>query len=85
MDYKMVRPPPKLCTDNGVMIAWNGVEKWRANIDVLQDFFNVGIEKSCPLGVNLIDDVIKQNISCKWAKLTQLNFAQKQNCVKYTC
>lgn len=25
--YKLIRPPPKLCTDNGVMIAWNGVEK----------------------------------------------------------
>lgn len=25
--YQLVRPPPKLCTDNGVMIAWNGVEK----------------------------------------------------------
>ncbi|KAF5297707.1 hypothetical protein FQA39_LY12038 [Lamprigera yunnana] len=27
LDYKMVRPPPKLCTDNGVMIAWNGMER----------------------------------------------------------
>lgn len=27
MEYRMVRPPPKLCTDNGVMIAWNGVER----------------------------------------------------------
>ncbi|CAH1998374.1 unnamed protein product [Acanthoscelides obtectus] len=26
LGYRMVRPPPKLCTDNGVMIAWNGVE-----------------------------------------------------------
>nr|CAI5837215.1 unnamed protein product [Callosobruchus analis] len=27
LGYRLVRPPPKLCTDNGVMIAWNGVEK----------------------------------------------------------
>lgn len=27
LGYKFVRPPPKLCTDNGVMIAWNGVER----------------------------------------------------------
>lgn len=27
LDYKLVRPPAKLCTDNGVMIAWNGVER----------------------------------------------------------
>ena len=33
--YKLVCPPNNLCTDNGVMIAWNGVEKWRENIDVV--------------------------------------------------
>ena len=22
-------PPPALCTDNGVMVAWNGLERWR--------------------------------------------------------
>lgn len=27
LDYKLVRPPVKLCTDNGIMIAWNGMEK----------------------------------------------------------
>ncbi len=26
---ELVAPPPKYCTDNGVMIAWNGVEKMR--------------------------------------------------------
>lgn len=25
--YKLVVPPPKLCTDNGIMIAWNGLER----------------------------------------------------------
>lgn len=25
--YEIVRPPPKLCTDNGIMIAWNGMER----------------------------------------------------------
>ncbi|KAK5646034.1 hypothetical protein RI129_004498 [Pyrocoelia pectoralis] len=27
LGYKLVRPPHKLCTDNGVMIAWNGIER----------------------------------------------------------
>lgn len=29
-DYglKLVCPPPSLCTDNGVMIAWAGVERY---------------------------------------------------------
>jgi N6-L-threonylcarbamoyladenine synthase len=22
-------PPPKLCTDNGIMIAWAGLESWK--------------------------------------------------------
>ena len=26
---RVVFPPPKYCTDNGVMIAWNGLEKYR--------------------------------------------------------
>lgn len=30
--YKLIVPPPQLCTDNGVMIAWNGVERLKANI-----------------------------------------------------
>lgn len=29
--YELVVPPPKLCTDNGIMIAWNGLEKLVSN------------------------------------------------------
>ena len=29
MGVRVVFPPPKYCTDNGVMIAWNGLEKYR--------------------------------------------------------
>ncbi|KAJ8687546.1 hypothetical protein QAD02_023340 [Eretmocerus hayati] len=35
--YRLIRPPPKLCTDNGVMIAWNGVEKYVVNKGVITD------------------------------------------------
>ena len=27
-DYELIVPPPKLCTDNGAMIAWAGAEKF---------------------------------------------------------
>jgi N6-L-threonylcarbamoyladenine synthase len=27
---QLVCPPPKLCTDNGVMIAWTGIEHFIA-------------------------------------------------------
>ncbi len=25
--WRLIFPPPKLCTDNGAMIAWTGIEK----------------------------------------------------------
>lgn len=34
-DYQLLCPPPKLCTDNGIMIAWNGMERWKARSGVL--------------------------------------------------
>ncbi|XP_050302013.1 tRNA N6-adenosine threonylcarbamoyltransferase, mitochondrial [Anthonomus grandis grandis] len=70
--YQLVRPPPKLCTDNGIMIAWNGVERWKANKGVYENFDDIEIEKTSPLGVRIVDDVAKENISCKWVKLTKL-------------
>ena len=27
-------PPPRLCTDNGVMVAWTGIERSRSNLGV---------------------------------------------------
>ncbi|XP_072817401.1 tRNA N6-adenosine threonylcarbamoyltransferase, mitochondrial isoform X4 [Vicugna pacos] len=30
-------PPPRLCTDNGIMIAWNGVERLRAGLGILHN------------------------------------------------
>ena len=30
--YKLIVPPPKLCTDNGAMIAWAGLERFYANL-----------------------------------------------------
>ncbi|KAK2185861.1 hypothetical protein NP493_220g00032 [Ridgeia piscesae] len=31
-DCRLVAPPPPLCTDNGIMIAWNGIEKLKRGI-----------------------------------------------------
>lgn len=78
LDYKLVRPPKKLCTDNGVMIAWNGVERWNANIGVYTQFDDIGIEKSSPLGVSLAEDVRKESISCKWVSLSKLTKPQSK-------
>ncbi|XP_030763054.1 probable tRNA N6-adenosine threonylcarbamoyltransferase, mitochondrial [Sitophilus oryzae] len=72
LNYKLVRPPPKLCTDNGIMIAWNGVERWKAGIGIYTEFDNIEIEKSSPLGKRLIEDVVNENISCNWVRLSKL-------------
>ncbi|CAH1993904.1 unnamed protein product [Acanthoscelides obtectus] len=76
LGYRMVRPPPKLCTDNGVMIAWNGVEKWRENIDIHTNFDHIDIEKTAPLGTSIIEDVERERISCRWVKLKKLTLPQ---------
>ncbi|XP_075970528.1 tRNA N6-adenosine threonylcarbamoyltransferase, mitochondrial-like [Anticarsia gemmatalis] len=67
--YEIYRPPPKLCTDNGVMIAWNGLEKWRKQIDIVKDFESLDIESVSPLGENLIEKVIAARISTKLMKI----------------
>nr|CAD7422031.1 unnamed protein product [Timema poppensis] len=66
--YSLAVPPPKLCTDNGVMIAWNGVEKWRSGVGAVRDLDAVDIEPECPLGVDRREDVVSANIKCKWIK-----------------
>lgn len=35
-NYRLLAPPQRLCTDNGVMIAWNGIERLKANCPVVK-------------------------------------------------
>ena len=37
-DLRLVSPPPRLCTDNAVMIAWAGVERYRLGLTDGLDF-----------------------------------------------
>nr|XP_020027994.1 probable tRNA N6-adenosine threonylcarbamoyltransferase, mitochondrial [Castor canadensis] len=50
-------PPPKLCTDNGIMIAWNGIERLRAGLGILHDVEGIRYEPKCPLGVDISKEV----------------------------
>jgi N6-L-threonylcarbamoyladenine synthase len=36
--YRLVVPPPRLCTDNGAMIAWAGLERFRLGLTDGLDF-----------------------------------------------
>ncbi|XP_040570912.1 tRNA N6-adenosine threonylcarbamoyltransferase, mitochondrial [Lepeophtheirus salmonis] len=69
--YDTYYPPPQYCTDNGLMIAWNGIEKMRAGWEMVQPKNALSIQ---PLprgkfGTNISDSVIEKNISCKWIKI----------------
>ncbi|XP_044751177.1 probable tRNA N6-adenosine threonylcarbamoyltransferase, mitochondrial isoform X2 [Coccinella septempunctata] len=70
--YKLVRPPPKLCTDNGIMIAWNGVERWKSQIGIYSDFEHITVKKSNPIGNSMIEEIENANLSCEWVKLKDL-------------
>lgn len=70
--YTIHRPPRELCTDNGVMIAWNGLEKWRANIDTSLNPTNIEIESNCPLGTSYMKDIAEARIRTKLIKLEDL-------------
>ncbi|KAL6432924.1 hypothetical protein ACFW04_006338 [Cataglyphis niger] len=73
--FKFIRTPPRLCNDNGVMIAWNGVERWTANVGVIRDRNEIEMvtaEKKAPLGESWIERVQEANIKCKLVKLKGL-------------
>ncbi|XP_031816186.1 probable tRNA N6-adenosine threonylcarbamoyltransferase, mitochondrial isoform X4 [Sarcophilus harrisii] len=50
-------PPLKLCTDNGIMIAWNGIEKLCAGLGILHNTEGIRYEPKCPLGVDISKQV----------------------------
>lgn len=72
MSYNVVRPRPKLCTDNGIMIAWNGVERWKRNIGIVDDIESIIMMNRCPLGEDISKHVTNEDISCKCISLDSL-------------
>ncbi|XP_042350723.1 probable tRNA N6-adenosine threonylcarbamoyltransferase, mitochondrial [Plectropomus leopardus] len=50
-------PPAKFCTDNGVMIAWNGVERLREGKGILPPNVDVSYEPKAALGVDMTAEV----------------------------
>lgn len=54
---QLLCPPPKFCTDNGVMIAWNGVERLREGKGILPPNVDVCYEPKAPLGVDMTAEV----------------------------
>ncbi|XP_045764465.1 probable tRNA N6-adenosine threonylcarbamoyltransferase, mitochondrial [Maniola jurtina] len=68
-EYQIYRPQPKLCTDNGIMIAWNGLEKWQRNIDIVTNVNSLDIKSVSPLGESLISRVKEARLPTKLLKI----------------
>lgn len=62
-------PPPRLCTDNGIMIAWNGIERLRAQLGVLHSTEGIRYEPKAPLGTDISEQVRKAAIQVPRLKL----------------
>ncbi|XP_059199133.1 tRNA N6-adenosine threonylcarbamoyltransferase, mitochondrial [Centropristis striata] len=54
---RLLCPPAKFCTDNGVMIAWNGVERLREGKGILPPHVDVRYEPRAQLGVDMTAEV----------------------------
>ncbi|XP_066178617.1 tRNA N6-adenosine threonylcarbamoyltransferase, mitochondrial [Sylvia atricapilla] len=61
-DFALLCPPPRLCTDNGVMIAWNGIERLRAGLGVLHSTAGIRYEPRAPLGIDISKRVEEDSI-----------------------
>lgn len=55
--FELIVPPPRLCTDNGVMIAWAGMENWKANKSVFssEEIQQLGYEPKWKLDPAVVD------------------------------
>jgi N6-L-threonylcarbamoyladenine synthase len=74
-DAKLICPTPRLCTDNGVMIAWNGVEKWNVADGIIRDFEDVKklapVARS-PLGQDISGEVGNARIRIPMKEINSL-------------
>lgn len=63
--YRLVCPPPELCTDNGIMIAWAGMEHLKQGSGYAADPQQVRFEPREPLGRNISSEVTAARIDIK--------------------
>ncbi|XP_038077596.1 probable tRNA N6-adenosine threonylcarbamoyltransferase, mitochondrial [Patiria miniata] len=66
--YQLHCPPPRLCTDNGIMIAWAGMEKFKLGLGIVEDLQSVRYEPKYPIGMDISDQVRAADIKIKRVK-----------------
>ncbi|XP_029112725.1 tRNA N6-adenosine threonylcarbamoyltransferase, mitochondrial [Scleropages formosus] len=62
-------PPSELCTDNGVMIAWNGIERLREGKGIMKHTDHVVYEPKAPFGIDITRQVKEAAIKLPRIKL----------------
>lgn len=69
--YKTFRPTKRLCSDNGIMIAWNGIERWQQNADEYKnlDIDSVFAYRKIKLGVDYSEEVEKMKLQTEKIKI----------------
>lgn len=68
-DCSIVCPPTRLCTDNGVMIAWNGMERLQLGIGIVNNIDQLDVIPKCPLGIDRSAEVRRYAIKLPRIKL----------------
>ncbi|XP_052004785.1 tRNA N6-adenosine threonylcarbamoyltransferase, mitochondrial isoform X1 [Xyrauchen texanus] len=66
---QLLCPPSKFCTDNGVMIAWNGIERLKQGKGIVSHTQEVHYEPKAPLGLDITTDVKEAAIKIPPLKL----------------
>ncbi|TPP60209.1 putative tRNA N6-adenosine threonylcarbamoyltransferase mitochondrial [Fasciola gigantica] len=61
----LVAPPPHLCTDNGVMVAWNALLLFRAGSRIIRDPSKIDFEPRAPFGIDCRALVREANLKIK--------------------
>ncbi|XP_047986093.1 probable tRNA N6-adenosine threonylcarbamoyltransferase, mitochondrial [Leguminivora glycinivorella] len=67
--YQVYRPPPRVCTDNGVMIAWNGIEKLKSKNECVILNSDVTVDPYATLGKDIINDVKAADIQVRVTRI----------------
>lgn len=71
--FNVFRPPADMCTDNGVMIAWNGVEKYKKGCPMENKILLKDVDPKAPFGKHDYSQLVEDlNIQAKVTRLKVL-------------
>lgn len=67
--YKVHRPPPRVCTDNGIMIAWNGIEKLKKQPNLNMFNNDIQVDAYAKLGKDIRHEVNDANLQVRVTRI----------------